>query len=149
MLYTEVRTIQASDAQVYDILADLPRYHEWNPWICSAQGKVEAGEKLKVTAVMGKLRPVFAHKMIAANRPSLFHWCDLGWFTLLAYGERKRSIQAVDKSSCVYTVELSVTGMAAYLAHIFMGEFMSNGLKVEADALKIRAETKQACTPQN
>jgi hypothetical protein len=89
---------------------------------------------------MGKKRPVFQHRLIAAQRPHLFHWCDVGWFTLFAYGERKRTIVALDKSHCEYTVELEVTGIGSAIANLFFGKFMREGLSAEASALKDRAE---------
>jgi hypothetical protein len=46
-LYTEVM-IDAAAEHVFRILTDVTRYHEWNPLIVSAQGKVATGEKLDI-----------------------------------------------------------------------------------------------------
>lgn len=46
-LYTEV-TITAPAERIFQILTDVERYAEWNPFIVSAQGKVAPGEKLNI-----------------------------------------------------------------------------------------------------
>ena len=46
-LYTEVM-INAGAEHVFRILTDVTRYHEWNPLIVSARGKVAPGEKLDI-----------------------------------------------------------------------------------------------------
>lgn len=46
-LYTEVM-IDAAAERVFQILTDVTRYHEWNPLIVSARGKVASGEKLNI-----------------------------------------------------------------------------------------------------
>lgn len=46
-LYTEV-VIDAAAARVFQILTDVTRYHEWNPLIVSARGKVASGETLDI-----------------------------------------------------------------------------------------------------
>ena len=38
--------IDASPEQVWQVLSDLPAYPEWNPFIVSAEGTLEAGSRL-------------------------------------------------------------------------------------------------------
>lgn len=45
---TEI-TIDAPVGRVFQILADIDRYHEWNPLIVSARGRVSPGEKLDIS----------------------------------------------------------------------------------------------------
>jgi len=48
---TELRSeveIEASVAQVYAVLTDLPRYHEWNPFLTSLSGQLAVGQNLRV-----------------------------------------------------------------------------------------------------
>ncbi|CAA0082613.1 Uncharacterised protein [BD1-7 clade bacterium] len=138
--YIEERTIDAPAETVFDVIADFPNYAEWNPWIERVEGKPEPGTDLVVDSVMGNRRPKFRHRMLTADRPYVFHWCDLGWFTLFAKGERKRTIEPVTDTQCVYRVELNVTGSGSGLASLFFGKFMKNGLNGEASGLKTRAE---------
>ncbi len=141
--YSEERIIAASAESVWDIIADLENYHQWNPWIYHAQGSTKPGEFLTVSARFGKQGGTYTHKMVAAERPVLFHWCDVGWFTAFADGERIRHITPIDASHCKYRVELHVTGVAAGLADRFYGGFMRGGLKAETDGLAAHAEKQQ------
>lgn len=42
--------IQATLEEVWDILTDLDKYAEWNPLLYRAEGKVEVGKKVKLSA---------------------------------------------------------------------------------------------------
>ena len=144
----EERQINAADKKVFDIIADLDTYKDWNPWVVDASGSVAEGDMLQVQANMSIAKnsnsirtQTFKHKMLAAQSPTLFHWCDVGWFTLFAYGHRKRTITAIDENCCAYKVELQVTGIGAGLANLLFGKFMRSGLKAETDALKNHAES--------
>lgn len=44
-IHTEV-LIDASPAAVWNVLVDLARYQNWNPFITSAEGRVAVGERL-------------------------------------------------------------------------------------------------------
>jgi len=46
-LRTEVE-ISAPPAAVWQVLVDTPRYHEWNPFITSIEGKLAVGEDLSI-----------------------------------------------------------------------------------------------------
>ena len=52
-LRTEIE-IQASPDKVWQILTDLDRYPEWNPFIHHAIGKAKVGEKVDITFLSGK-----------------------------------------------------------------------------------------------
>lgn len=138
--YREERLIAASDTTVYDIIARLEDYANWNPWITSARGDIAPGASVIVTALLYGKTTFFKHRMVAAQRPSQFHWCDVGWFTLFVDGERKRTIEHVDDQHCRYICELRVSGIGTLLAQQFFGKFMREGLKAEADALQHHAE---------
>lgn len=138
--YIEERTIAASANTVWETIADLAHYCDWNPWIHHAEGSIQAGGCITVSAQFGKQGGTYRHRMVAAEKPALFHWCDVGWFTVFADGERIRRINPIDDNHCTYRVELRVTGIAAALADRFYGDFMRGGLKAETDALVARAE---------
>lgn len=144
--FKEERYIRAPAETVYDSITDFANYPKWNPWIREAEGEALVGAWVKVNAIMGnpakgKGSPQkFEHLIMAAERPNYFRWCDVGWFTKLASGERIRKIEKVNDDECCYKVELVVKGPGAYMAKWFYGKAMKNGLKAEADSLKEYAE---------
>jgi len=138
--FSQQLEINAPDHLVYDVIADLPHYKDWNKWIYHAEGSTEPNGKVLVKMKMGGREKIFNHRMVSAIRPHTFHWCDVGWFTLFADGERIRHIKALSDTTCCYYVEIRVTGLGQHLAKLFFGKFLNNGLATEACSLKERAE---------
>jgi hypothetical protein len=68
-------------------------------------------------------------------------WCDLGWFTKLAYGERGRYIRR-QGDAVHYRVELNITGPLAWLVKWQMEPTLKQGIEAETLALKQRAEAR-------
>ena len=136
-LYAETRTINASAETVYAALTDFAAYPQWNPWIVAVQGEPSEGSAVIATNNEGK---VYHHRILDAERPKRFRWCDVGWFTRFAYGERRRSIEVVSATQCVYRCELSITGPLAFVAHCLYGRGIREGMKAEADALQLRCQ---------
>ena len=52
MLRTEIQ-IQAAPEKIWQILTDLAKYPEWNPFITHAIGKVEVGAWVDITIPSG------------------------------------------------------------------------------------------------
>lgn len=74
----ELRTeiiIQATAEHVHDILTDVNRYAEWNPFIVSAHGTVEPGQPLNIVIrpPRGKTLP-YRVTVIRCIRPREFVW---------------------------------------------------------------------------
>lgn len=73
-LHTEIE-IDASPAVVWAVLTDLDRYSQWNPFIVSASGRVEVGERLT-----NRLQPPGGRAMTikptvtAVEAGSVFEW---------------------------------------------------------------------------
>ena len=50
-LRTEIE-IEAAPEQVWSVLADFPRYNEWNPFIVRAKGELVRGQRIEVMLSM-------------------------------------------------------------------------------------------------
>ena len=141
MLTIQEQTIvNASPETVFNIITDLGRYEEWNPWIVKASGTVEEGRLIKVKAKMGD-RIISVQHRILISKPNIeFRWCDVGWFTKFAYGERSRFMKSLANGGVEYRVDLTVTGFLWWFVKLVYGKSMEAGLKAETNALKERAE---------
>jgi hypothetical protein len=133
--------IDAPAGTIFDVITDLERYAEWNPWIVKAAGTPDEGATVRVRSLVGGRHIKVEHRILTSRRASEFRWCDLGWFTRLAYGERARWLEAREGGRVAYKVELKVTGVAAPLVKALLGGSLAWGLKAETDALKRRAES--------
>lgn len=138
----EERKILASAGAVYDALADFANYPQWNPWITRIVGQPVAGGELCATARTGDSYRTVQHRMLCAVRPHDFAWCDIGWFTVFARGERVRHIQDLGDGHCHYRCELRVSGPLVALVDWLYGKGMRDGMVAEADALKQYCEQR-------
>jgi hypothetical protein len=137
----EETTIRARPDAVFRVMTDFARYGEWNPWICEARGVAEEGEVIAVKVKLGKTTTSVAHRILT-NVPGVeLRWCDLGWFTKIAYGERARWLEPLPGGDVAYRVELTVTGIGWRLVRALYGRALATGMKEETLALKHRAET--------
>jgi uncharacterized protein YndB with AHSA1/START domain len=140
-LYTADVRIDAPPAAVFAVIVDFERYAEWNPWIVSARGEAAADAVVDVTARMGRRDMRVKHRVLRVERDREFRWCDLGWFTRIAYGERGRVLEP-DGDGTRYRCELSVTGVGAALVRGLYGRALEGGLAAETQALKARVERR-------
>jgi hypothetical protein len=132
--------IEASAGTVFDVITDLPRYAEWNPWIVKAAGTPSEGATIRVRSLVGGRSLRVDHRILRSQKDAEFRWCDLGWFTRFAYGERARWLEPRGEGKVSYRVELTITGVLAPVVKALLGRSLARGLKAETDALKQRAE---------
>lgn len=131
--------IDAAPDKVMAHIRDFAAYPTWNPWIISAVGEDKVGSVVTVQAKLGKKVASYQHQILAVSSPSTFHWCDKGWFTIFAYGERIRHCHA-QGAGTLYQVELRVSGIAYPLVRLLYGKALQEGLVAETQALKEWAE---------
>ncbi|MFG3255698.1 SRPBCC family protein [Streptomyces sp. NPDC048172] len=68
--------VAAPPEQVWDVLADFARFHEWNPFLVEAAGRPEPGTRLKLLFRLpdGGMEMVFRPTVLAAERGRLLRW---------------------------------------------------------------------------
>jgi len=138
----EHASIAADAGAVYDILVDLDRYCDWNPWNFAARGTPRVGGPLiEVDVRLGERTMTVLHKILVMERGRMFRWSDTGWFTWLCYGQRTRMLEPSAGGGCDYTVELQLTGPLVFLTRLMFGKHLVSGLAAETEALKAHAES--------
>lgn len=120
---------------VFAVLCDFTAYAQWNPWIVAAQGACTSGAKVAVKAKLAKRVGQYQHRILRIEAPYRLHWCDVGWFTHFAYGERKRELVA-QGAGTNYTVTLTVSGCLSGLVNLLYGQALEKGMTEETQALK-------------
>ena len=73
--------ICASASRVWSVLTDLEHYHEWNPWIREARGRVIKGAAIDLTVAAPDCSPtqvqVLVEKVVPVGSALLrFEWPD-------------------------------------------------------------------------
>jgi uncharacterized protein YndB with AHSA1/START domain len=133
-LTSETR-IAAPPAAVFEAMTDLDGYARWNPWNVRGAGRAVEGELVDITVKLGRRTPHVRHRILEVKPHERFQWCDVGWFTRVAYGQRTRTLQP-DGDGVRYHVELTVSGPLAWLVKWQMGRDLERGLAEETAALK-------------
>lgn len=136
IFYSTHIDINADADDVFAVIADFDGYNRWNPWLIQAQGQCREGEIADVTVRLGAKTMKVKHKVLEVVPGKRLRWCDMGWFTLFAYGERSRSIEALPGGGVRYRNELPITGPLRALADMFTGKAVREGMAAENLALK-------------
>jgi hypothetical protein len=137
--YIEEAIIDSPAETIFDVMTDFASYRAWNPWIVEAKATSEH-DVIKVKSKLGRQTMAVRHRILTKRPATEFRWCDLGWFTAIAYGERARFLEKLPSGKVSYRVELTVTGFGARLVKVLYGKALASGLKAETVALKARAE---------
>ena len=139
MKITKTAIIKAAPEHVYDAITDFAAYPHWNPCLVKAEGLCQEGADVVVDARVGGKISQYHHCILTVDRPRVFHWCDVGWFTVLADGNRKRTLDPHPEGTH-YQVELDVSGPLEFLVRWLFGSSLEEGMDRETQALKAYVE---------
>ena len=132
------RTIDASPEAVWAVLTDFDAYADWNPWIFDATGEAVEGTDVTVLSRLGDAEKRGVHAVTAVSPTERLCWEDTGWFTVLAKGQRCRTLTATGEGT-VLRVELTLSGPMTGAVERRYGEAIRAGMQAEIDALARRA----------
>jgi len=136
----EEAVIKAEPSRIWQILVDLPRYSEWNPWLTRAEGRAEPGAEVDVDVVLGNRTMKAKHVVLAVEPEKRFCWRDAGWNSWFVYGQRCRTLDRQADGTVLFRQELLLDGPLAGLAKLTQGKDLQAGMAAETAALKARAE---------
>lgn len=144
---SEVVDIAAPARVVWDILVDMPRYNEWNPFCVRAVSKLEMGAAVEMTlvnyAAPGSLVPNLEY--ICAFEPEkLLSWEMIHSEAWPYPARRDQIIEATGPSSCRYQSTDAFLGANGIHVFRFAGPWIKRAFDDSALALKARAEAKVA-----
>jgi hypothetical protein len=136
--------IQASARTVWDVLVDLPRYNEWNPFCVRAESTLKIGDPFYMTlvnyAVPGTLVPNMEY--ICAFEPEkLLSW-EMQFTKAWPYAARRdQIIEATGPHRCRYHSTDAFLGVSGIHVFRFAGPWVKRAFDDSAWALKARAES--------
>jgi uncharacterized membrane protein len=137
--FTHEELIDAPVEAVFKIIADVPNYPNWNPFIASASGKVEVGGVISGRSVVGKYTTSYRHKIFELIPNNSLCWQDFGFTTLFYHSRRSRYTETRDGKT-YYKCHLSISGPFSGLVNLIFGKGLRNGIVSEAKATKKEAE---------
>lgn len=135
---TEIH-IAASPERVWEILSDLSRWHEWNPFIREAEGEASVGSRLKLRMFPAGGKPMTFRPTVRAAEPAR----ELRWLGRLVMpgvfdGEHAFQLEAADGGTRLTQAETFTGILVPLLASTFTRTETSFGELNRA--LKARAE---------
>lgn len=135
--------IGAPASVVWQVLCDMPRYNEWNPFCVRAASTLQMGAAVEMTlvnyAAPGTLAPNCEY--ICALEPErLISW-EMRYSDAWPYPARRdQVIEAVSANSCRYFSTDAFLGANGIHVFRFAGPWIKRAFDDSARALKARAE---------
>jgi len=138
MQYAVTRSIAAPQETVWNLLADVPSWKEWNPTIVEIDGQASVGSKVSLVSTVNPDR-TFKLTVKSVDAPSRMVWADgmpLGLFT----GERIYTVTPAG-DGCEFSMVEDYTGLLAPLITKAIPD-MTESFEQFADGLKAAAESR-------
>jgi len=146
--------IDAPASVVWDVLVDMPRYGEWNPFCVKCESTLEMGAPVVMTLASlwdpSELNVVTEY-LCAFEPEKLLSW-KMDWSEPWPYaGRRDQVIEKLGPEKCAYYSTDAFLGESGIHIRRFAQSWISAAFTATAKALKVRAEqihaaqkTKQA-----
>ncbi|MBI5565800.1 MAG: SRPBCC domain-containing protein [Chloroflexi bacterium] len=139
-LRTEIE-IQASPEQVWQVLTDLNKYPEWNPFIHHASGQARAGDKVDITFRSGSKEMTLHCTVIKAAPNRELRWKYHVILPAFFQGEHSFLIEPTGDNSVRFIDRETFTGLLIPLQASDIDTHSRRGFEEMDKALKARAET--------
>jgi len=140
---TSIRVeINAPASFVWDILIDLPRYPEWNPYTVRIESTLELGAPVHLYLAGGDGNPNYNLEYLVAFEPGrLLSWEQYPTETDANAARRDQIIEVIDDERCTYYTTDQFLGVNADKIMSDFGDWVKQGFDAIALALKERAES--------
>lgn len=135
--------IDASPEVVFDLLTDLAKYPEWNPFTPHIDSTLELGTAVRMQVRLGtgpKLNRQVEY-VTANERPVRLCWGANIPLRFLIRADRCQTLEPLEDGRTRYICTDAISGLLAPLVIRFFGPAMQRGFEDCALALKKRAES--------
>ena len=147
VVVSETVVIEAPAAVVWEVLVDLPRYGEWNPFCFRCESTLEMGAPvvMKLNSYQGDGEVFDNCEYVCAFEPEkLLSWAlphDDAW----PYPARRdQFIESLGPERCAYHSTDALLGPNGIHVMRFAGSWIKRAFDDTARALKVRAEALHA-----
>ena len=132
--------IEVPVERVWEILVDLERYGEWNPFTTRVDTSLEVGSPVDLYVTLGPFKLKQPERIQAVDPPSLLAWGMIMGARWLLVTRRVQRLEALSDTRCRHTTTDAFTGVLTPLVVLLFGGLIRRGFNSMARALKERAE---------
>jgi hypothetical protein len=134
--------IAAPASRVWEILTDLERYPDWNPFTPKVESTLEVGAAVHLHTRLRSERLAHRVETVTEHVPGerVCWGMTLGARFVLA-AERRQILTPLELDRTRYLTDDRISGMLTPIVMAFWGEAMQRGFDDVAAALKKRAES--------
>ena len=126
---------------VWEVLTDVEKYGEWNPFTPRAGTDFKIGSPVRLLVRMGPAKFRITESVRAFEKPRLISWGrEFGTSRLLS-AVREQHLEPVSDASCSYHNVDTLSGALSPVVSLLFGGYMRRGFDDVGSALKLRAET--------
>ena len=140
LISSDAVEIEAPIEAVWDILVDVERYGEWNPFTTRVDTDFEIGSPVDLHVALGPLKLRQPERIEAVERPDLLAWSTKMGNRSLLSARREQRLEKLGEARCRYLTTDAFTGLLTPLVMLLFGRLIRRGFNDMAMALKVRAE---------
>jgi hypothetical protein len=133
--------VETPAGRVWEIITDLGRYEQWNPFIPRARGRIEPGARVEIEVhPPGRKRARFRPRVVQVIPGSSFQWIGRVLVPGLYDGRHFFELHPVSPSSVRFVQRERVSGLIVLLMWSRLSGPVREGYRQMNEALKRRAE---------
>lgn len=126
---------------VWEILTDIEKYGEWNPFTSRARTDFKIGSPVRLLVRMGPTKFKITETLCAFEKPRLLAWSRAFGTSWLLFAVREQHLEPTSSTSCGYHNVTLLSGLLSPIISLLFGGYMRRGFGDVGVGLKLRAET--------
>lgn len=132
--------IEAPVERVWEILVDVERYGDWNPFTTRVETNFEIGSPVHLYVTLGPFKLKQPERIEVVDRPHLLVWSTKVGARFLVAARREQRLEALSERRCRYLTTDAFNGLLTPLVILLFGRLVRRGFNEMARALKKFAE---------
>ena len=132
--------IEAPIERVWDVLGDVERYGEWNPFTTRVETTFQIGSPVDLYVKLGPIRLRQPERIEVVDPPRLLVWSTKVGHALLVAARREQRLDDLGAGRCRYVTTDVFTGLLTPLVVLLFGWLVRRGFNDMAAALKWYSE---------
>ena len=132
--------IEAPIERVWEILVDVDRYGDWNPFTTRVETTFEIGSPVDLYVALGPFKLKQPERIEAVEPPHLLVWSTKVGHRVLVSARRAQRLEALGETRCRYLTTDAFNGLLTPLVILLFGRLVRHGFNDMALSLKRFAE---------